>query len=210
LDLPSSPHHDILQDIFGRLAFHARSNLVTFNINRKGGGLSELSVHAAEHLHGKPLSRFMGIREEAFVRFVLIVDIFRYHYDDIPLYAEKYKYILGDSSYDTIVGAVGEYAGTAKLTKVEKGYRNNHIKFFERLRLLVSEERRLGKDLFVFNYPHACTSKVKTEVKEESKLHSKLSKGHTHSSLGATTTSQEELGMPLDDDDGIYCVGVGV
>jgi hypothetical protein len=198
-DLPSSPHHCIIQDIFGRLLFHARSSLYAFPVNQKGSGPSALTDRACLHLNGTPLSQYMGIPEEAFVRFVLIVDVFRYHYDDIRLYAEKYKSILGDPSYETILAALDGYTGTKNMAKVEKGYRNDDITFFAVLKSKVSKERggAGGKPSLVFNYPLASIN-VKTEVKDESKYLPRNLKGPI----------VEELGMPLDDDTFHDCVGV--
>lgn len=192
-DLPSSPHHCIIQDIFGRLAFHGRSSLYNFPVNRKGRGPSALTDRACLHLNGTPLSLYMGIPEEAFVRLVLIVDVFRYHYDDIRLYAEKYKSILGDPSYETILTALDEYTGTRKMAKAEKGYRNDDLTFFAVLKSKVSKERGGGgkASCLVFNYPLASIN-VKTEVKDEFKY----------------LSTNEELGMPLDDDAFHDCVGV--
>jgi hypothetical protein len=59
LHLPSSDYKHAIQDIFGRMVFHARSSLCGFHVTCKGSP-SSLTVEATSHLHGRSLSSLKG------------------------------------------------------------------------------------------------------------------------------------------------------
>jgi hypothetical protein len=140
LNLASSPYKNVIQDVFGRLVFHSRSGLCHFVINRNGN-LSDLSHEAASYLHGRALSSSMGVPEEAFVQFVIITDLIRYHFHAISDFSKKYHHLLGDDDYKKIVLLTKDYTGAKALSKLEKGWRNHDIRFFLDMKSTVSVKR---------------------------------------------------------------------
>ena len=93
LNLSSSPYQHVLQDVFGRLVFHARMSVCGFVITHKGSA-SNLTDAAASYLHGRALKNLMGVPEEAFIRFVIITDFLRYHFDTLGYLSKKYRHLL--------------------------------------------------------------------------------------------------------------------
>lgn len=198
LNLVASPYKNIIQDVFGRLVFHARTSLCRFVVNRKGKP-SELTHEAASYLHGRHLSNLMGVPEEAFVRFVIITDFLRYHFDAIGNFSRKYRHLLCEADYSNLISVREDYNGEKALTKkAEKGFRKEDITFFQEMKLTVSAERDHteivpSKDehyekQFVFNYP--CSSnKVKVE--------GNLNRGK--SLKRKPNTLPEALSMPLEE-----------
>ena len=64
LNLSSSTYKHVMQDIFGRLVFHARTSLCGFVVTRKGSD-TDLTDEATSYLHGRLLKNVMGLPEEA-------------------------------------------------------------------------------------------------------------------------------------------------
>jgi hypothetical protein len=202
LNLASSPYKNVIQDVFGRLVFHSRSGLCRFVVNRNGN-LSDLSHEAASYLHGRALSSLMGVPEEAFVRFVIITDLLRYHFHAIGDFSKKYRHLLGDDDYKKIVLLTKDYTGAKALSKPEKGWRNHDIRFFLDMKSTVSVERhgmviepsnelhKMLENQFFFNY-QGSSVKVKEELKQFRKR-----KAFTLSN----STYPEAIAMPLDDGD---------
>lgn len=109
LDLASSSHQSVVQDIFGRLAFHARSSLCGFHVTRKGSP-SVLTIEATSYLHGRSLTSLMGAPEEAFIRFVIITDFFRYHFEAVGELSVKYRHLL-DNGVTNVAHLQETYVG---------------------------------------------------------------------------------------------------
>lgn len=219
--LYKSPFKHVIQNIFGRLVFHARTSLNRFVVNRKGN-LSLLTNEACSHLHGKSLVRLMGVPEEAFVRFVIITDLVRYHQDDIREYSVKYRHLLGDDVYANISALLNKFSGRQESTRPEKGFRNTDISFFQETKKIVSDERLtllqflpsvinnkpavLGEELqsgeekrFIFHYPTSYT-----KVKEEADLKDLKSRKRKFMDVSLNCSSAiEAIAMPLDEEDDI-------
>ena len=122
LHLPSSPHKHAIQDVFGRLVFHAWSSLCGFHVTHKGSP-SGLTVEATTYLHGRSLSSLMGVPEEAFIHFVILTDFLRYHFDSLKDLSFKYRHLLsGSNDFTNVSDLLETYAGKKALTKVEKGF----------------------------------------------------------------------------------------
>ena len=208
LNLSSSAYKRLIQDIFGRLAFHARSGLCPFVVNRKGDP-SQLTTDAAAYLHGRLLSDLMGVAEEAFIRFVILTDFLRYHFDVIVTLSKKYRHLIGSDNYNKIAALTKSYKGTIA-NKPEKGFRDSDIIFFQEMKTTVITERRSMtivpsdgehahgasealQKLFVFHYPGS-SMKVKEEESGKRK--------ETQDPLSDSKSKvQESMAMPLDDDD---------
>jgi hypothetical protein len=202
LNLTASAYNRLIQDIFARLVFHGRASVCPFVVTRKGDQ-SQLSTDAAAHLHGRSLSTLMGVPEEAFVRFVVVTDFLRYHFDVINALAKKYRHLIGTDNYTQIAALTKSYKGN-KATKPEKGFRNSDILFFQEMKDTVKSERRsmtseaLQKQ-FLFHYPGSSM-----KVKEEGALTDEKSRKRKETQDGLSESKRKDyelIAMPLDDDD---------
>jgi hypothetical protein len=110
LNLSSSTYKHVLQDIFGRLVFHARTSVCGFVVTRKGSA-SDLTNKVASYLHGRFLKNLMGVPEEAFIRFVIITDFLRYHFNRLTHLSKKYRHLLSrkNEDYNAIVSLLESY-----------------------------------------------------------------------------------------------------
>jgi len=125
--LSSSHYKHLLQDIFGRLVFQNRSSLCGFFVTQKGS-VSLLTPQATSYLHGRSLLNLMGVPEEAFIRFVIITDFLRYHFDALGVFSKKYRHLLSANDYKNIATLLKEYDEVKALTRPEKGFRNRDIR----------------------------------------------------------------------------------
>ena len=66
----------------------------------------------------------MGVPEEAFIRFVIITDFLRYHFDTVGALCKKYRHLLSANDYNNVATLLKEYDGVKALTRPEKGFRN--------------------------------------------------------------------------------------
>jgi hypothetical protein len=97
LNLSSSMYKHVIQDIFGRLVFHARSALCGFYASCKGSN-SELSLQAASYLHDRSMMNLFGVPEEALVCFLILTDFLRYHFDMVGWFSKKYRHLLSNDT----------------------------------------------------------------------------------------------------------------
>jgi hypothetical protein len=229
--LPSSPYRHAFQDIFGRLVFYARSALCGFHVTRKGSA-SDLTVEAKSYLHGRSLSSLMGAPEEAFVRFVIITDFVRHHYNSVCNLVEKYKHLISDNvGYSNLNGILEDWVGTKGVP--EKGFRTTDISFYQSIKAIVMEERRTNtfgspcvktedgtllhgasaKKLignhFVFDYPMSVKQGLKLESSSLVGKKCKLLEGGGDFIVGGPQ-SVESLAMSLDDDDDFFSDSIGI
>lgn len=218
--LPSSPYQHAFQDIFGRLVFYARSALCGFHVTHKGSA-SDLTVEAKSYLHGRSLSSLMGAPEEAFVRFVIITDFVRHHYNSVFSLVEKYKHLIADNKgYSDLNGILEDWVGTKGVP--EKGFRTTDISFYQSIKAVVMEERRTNmcgspcvktedastKKLigshFVFDYPMSAKHGLKLESSSSLGKQSKKRKLRGGDFIVGVPQSVESLAMSLDDDDDFF------
>jgi hypothetical protein len=223
--LSSSHYKHLLQDIFGRLVFQNRSSLCGFFVTQKGS-VSLLTPQATSYLHGRSLLNLMGVPEEAFIRFVIITDFLRYHFDALGVFSKKYRHLLSANDYKNIATLLKEYDGVKALTRPEKGFRNRDIRFFQEIKSTVIAERRSMSVLsssdksgsnasakgafeaidkqFIFHYP-GLTSDMKKEgtVYNTNSRKRKATTGNLVPSLPKVPymSNHEVLSMPLDEDD---------
>jgi hypothetical protein len=224
LSLSSSPYKPVLQDIFGRLVFQNRSALCGFFITQKGS-VSLLTPQATSYLHGRSLMNLMGVPEEAFIRFVIITDFLRYHFDAVGALCKKYRHLLSANDYNNVATLLKEYDGVKALTRPEKGFRNRDVKFFQAIKTTVTTERhsmRLGSSTdnkaatnvgtnvvlaaldkqFIFHYPG-----FSVDIKNECTLNN--TKSRKRKATGnwppnpevPSPSNHESLSMPIDDED---------
>ena len=218
LNLSSSPYQHVLQDVFGCLMFHARTSVCGFVITCKGSA-SDITDAVASYLHGRALKNLMGVPEEAFIRFVIITDFLRYHFDTLGYLSKKYRHLLsGKNNYDSIAGLLANYDGVKALHKPKKGFRNSDIHFFQNIKSTIYAERRtmtivscmdeasmdghknsMGRPFF-FHYPSS-SRQCKKESSVTNNANSKKRKATGGELLGARDTNRESLAMALHDDD---------
>ena len=92
LDLPSSHYKHLIQDVFGHLGFHGQASLCNFHVSHKDCP-SQLTIEACSYLHGCALSTVMHPQEEAFIHFIIIIDMCRYHFSILSTICELLKKI---------------------------------------------------------------------------------------------------------------------
>ncbi len=200
VNLRSTLHLSLIQDIYGRMVFHSRTNLVPFNVIQKGS-TSQLTVKARAHLHGKHLTEHIGVSEEAFIRFVIFTDILRYHSDQLKQYVDKYRSYLSASDYHSVSDQMKSYdGGISSGSKLIKGYRDTDIRRFLHFRTVTQQERRNLTSVgvsrvppFVFNYPEAAAIKSESGSLKKRKA--------DRIALSAISDNKETMAMCFDDDD---------
>lgn len=218
LQLSTSDHKHAIQDVFGRMVFHARSSLCGFHVTRKGSP-SSLTAEATSHLHGHSLSSLIGSSEEAFIRFVIITDFLRYHFATVSDLAVKYRHLLSSGTkgdaYVNLSLLLETYTGVRGSCKLEKGFRDSDIRFYQTIKSRVMEERRAVKDSppphdshsanqLIFHYPSSSQHQVKVEATISSR--SKKRKATGELVVGDfDTNDRQNLAMSLADDDDDFC-----
>jgi hypothetical protein len=137
-----------VQNIAARMVFFNRTKLVSFSIVKRNSQIT-LTHQAKVYLHGRRLMDMIGPSEEAFIRFVNLVDLVRYHPQAMECYAFKYEALFTPEESDTLVDFVKEFKGNKNDTnvfknirKIFKGYRRTDIDFFRMLRGEVLKERK--------------------------------------------------------------------
>jgi hypothetical protein len=213
LHLSTSDCKHAIQDVFGRMVFHARSSLCGYHVTRKGSP-SSLTVEATSHLHGHSLSSLMGSSEEAFIRFVIITDFLRYHFSTVSDLAVKYCHLLSSGNNDGYMHLstlLETYDGVKGSSKLEKGFRDSDIRYYQTIKSRVMEERRAVKDSppphdshsanqLIFHYPSSSQHQVKVEATISSR--SKKRKAIGDLVVGDfDTKDRQNLAMSLADDD---------
>lgn len=157
----------------------------------------------------------MGVSEEAFVRFVIVTDLLRYHFDSVREFSNKYRHLLhGEDDYKNVTNLLSQYEGKKATLRPIKGFRDTDILFFQHLKSRVESERHEHKihstdeDLevvcphqFIFDFPIA-SAKVKQEL-ENSTLY-RIKPKSKFLLEGGRLTDRESIAMPLSDNDGNY------
>jgi hypothetical protein len=83
----------------------------------------------------------MGPCKEAFTRFVILTELLHYHNEDLRILSDKYQALLSFpndqdiyDNYTEISNVLDQYKGKICLTKLEKGFRDEDIRFFISIR----------------------------------------------------------------------------
>jgi len=90
-------HKSILAPIFAAAYFFNRAKILPFSIQSGRNKRGHMTPKAMSYLHGKLLMDLVTPCEEAFIRFVVLLDIMRYHPYSLEPLLEKYG-ILTHSS----------------------------------------------------------------------------------------------------------------
>jgi len=83
-------HKSILAPIFAAAYFFNRAKILPFSIQSGRNKRGHMTPKAMSYLHGKLLMDLVTPCEEAFIRFVVLLDIMRYHPYSLEPLLEKY------------------------------------------------------------------------------------------------------------------------
>jgi hypothetical protein len=144
-------HKSILQPIFAAGYFFNRSKLLPFPIQSGRIKRGDMTPQAMAHLHGKRLMDLLTPSEEAFIRFVVLLDIVRYHYESLLPALNKYINLFSDDDtkfasdfLETIkeqeVGVLTTHPLSTR--KPFKGYRTKDISLFMIVKKQVIADRK--------------------------------------------------------------------
>jgi hypothetical protein len=95
-------HKHILQSVFASSYFFNRAKLVPFPIHAPRMKRSDLTSKAMAFLHGRRLMDILTPCEEAFVRFVILVDIMRYHQESLEPTLDKYHSLFSTEEKESV------------------------------------------------------------------------------------------------------------
>jgi hypothetical protein len=159
-------HKSILAPIFAAAYFFNRAKLLPFPIQSGRNKRGNMTPKAMAHLHGKRLMDLLTPCEEAFIRFVVLLDIIRYHSDSLVTSLEKYG-ILFSAQDKAAVLDFNETCTTHGIGMIQrypfnnhkpfKGYRTNDINLFMIVKKQVLSERNNQKTMLspVIDLPSA-------------------------------------------------------
>jgi len=143
-------HKHIMQSVFACALFFNRAKLLPFPIHSRMKR-SDFTPKAMDFLHGKRLMDHLSPSEETFVRFVILLDIMRYHPDALEATLDKYSSLFTIEEKQSVLDFINSYTCgrveippfsiAAKNRKVVKGYRSNDIALFIKIKKKVLEER---------------------------------------------------------------------
>jgi hypothetical protein len=144
-------HKYILQPIFAAGYFFNRSKLLPFPILSGRTKRGDMTAKAMAHLHGKRLMDLLTPSEEAFIRFVVLLDIVRYHYESLLPALNKYHQLFSDDDVECandFLEMIHEH-GVGVLTsdslstrKPFKGYHSKDISLFMIVKKQVIADRK--------------------------------------------------------------------
>ena len=169
------------------------------------------------YLHGKRLMDLMSPSEEAFIRFVILVDLMRYHHHSLFISLRKYKLLFSSEESKAVSDFMDAYEGdkvesnspflvpppTRK--KIVKGFRSKDIALYMSIkkdvvneRAICSEQIAVGKAApFTFHF-----QEVDVKIKEEPDIYSSGTK-RKHQVISQVTA----CAMPMDSNPtGVYGV----
>jgi len=139
----------IMQSVFACALFFNRAKLVPFSIHSRVSR-SNLTPKAMAFLHGKRIMDMLTTSEETFVRFVILVDLMRYHSESLATAVQKYGALFTREETNDLLDFMKTYQGEkvensgmplSRNGKVLKGYRTSDIAIFVKIKNQVTEER---------------------------------------------------------------------
>jgi hypothetical protein len=113
-------HKSILAPIFAAAYFFNRAKILPFSIQSGRNKRGHMTPKAMAYLHGKRLMDLLTPTEEAFIRFVMLLDIMRYHpYSLVPL-LEKYGILFSAQDKNAVLEFIDTYMnhGVEKLSLI--------------------------------------------------------------------------------------------
>jgi hypothetical protein len=220
-------HKSILAPIFAAAYFFNRAKLLPFPIQSGRNKRGNMTPKALAHLHGKRLMDLLTPGEEAFIRFVVMLDIMRYHFHSLVPSVEKYGILFSYKDKDAFLEFIDTYMkhGVEKIERYPfnyrppfKGYRTKDILLFMIVKKQVLAERMNHKTVvspdidssttgvipFTFSFPESIAS-IKLEPGDsDSNKKRKLVQD-----LAASRVSPPSMAMEFDDADLFFDCTVG-
>jgi hypothetical protein len=140
----------VMHILFARVHFFNRAKLLPFPIHRKNC-IADLTPQAKSYLHGKYLQDLLSPSQEAFVRFVTLLDLMRYHHNSLKALVIKYGALFTDEDTDALLHFMNDYQGSKNKNSnfahsngksVFKGYRSHDIALFLKMKKQVLEDHQ--------------------------------------------------------------------
>jgi len=205
----------LLQTVFGVIYFFNRAKHMSLPVHTRSTRHNYFSPEAMTHLHGKHLMDLLSPSEEAFIRFVILVDLMRYHHHSLFISLHKYKLLFSSKESKAVSAFMDAYEGEkvespspflvppATCKKIVKGFRSKDIALYMSIKKEVVNERAICSEQtavdkaapFTFHFPE-----VDGKIKEEPDISSSGSK-RKHQVISQVTA----CAMPMDSDPtGVY------
>jgi hypothetical protein len=149
----------LLQTVFGAIYFYNRAKLLSIPIHTRATRRNYFSPEAMSHLQGKRLMDLMSPSEEAFIRFVILVDLMRYHHHSLFISLRKYQLLFNNEERKAVADFMSRYDGekvessspglvpspTSK--KIVKGFRSTDIALYMWMKKEVVKERTTSESM---------------------------------------------------------------
>jgi hypothetical protein len=148
-------HKSILAPIFAAAYFFNRAKILPFSIQSGRNKRGHMTPKAMSYLHGKLLMDLVTPCEEAFIRFVVLLDIMRYHPYSLEPLLEKYGILFSAQDKNAVLQFINTYTkhGVEKIQQYPymyrrpfKGYRTKDILLFMIVKKQVLAERHILKN----------------------------------------------------------------
>jgi hypothetical protein len=212
-------NQDIVQPLFAAVYFFNRAKLMPFPIHLSQMKRSELTPKAMAYLHGKRVMQMLTPSEESFVRFVVLLEIIRYHSESILPILSKYESLFYEEDHQAVKKFIETYtteeveiilrASPSSRRKPFKGYRTKDIYLFTAIKRQVLLERKNfntsithdssglpsvdetinGTHPFTFQYPEAMAT-IKLEP-DDSHSHTKKRKHSPSEDIASSNVAME-------------------
>jgi hypothetical protein len=126
--------------ILAHLMFCHRADHVNFPVRKKGS--SDLTNEAKAYLQGKEVRDLIDIPEESFIRFLIAVEIARYHFSQVEGWFQKYQaYIAMPMKVKVFLEQYKTQNGVFATTRKLKGFRQADICIYLSMQSSVGKER---------------------------------------------------------------------
>jgi hypothetical protein len=154
----------VVQDMVGWLLFYDCTKFLNFTIKQTNSAIN-LTHEAKNYLHGHYVKDMVGPCEEAFLKFTAMMEMMRYHCDDLIFLSTKYSPLFSPDDINTLATLVSDYDGEIVTNKAIKGHRTKDICRFVSMRSITAHERKQATTLspFQFSYPEESEMKMKIE-----------------------------------------------
>jgi hypothetical protein len=212
-----SVEKNLLQTVFGVIYFFNHAKHMSLPVHTRSTWHNYFSPKAMTHLHGKHLMDLLSPSEEAFIRFVILVDLMHYHHHSLFISLHKYKLLFSSKESKAVSDFMDAYEGdkvespspffVPSLTrkKIVKGFHSKDIALYMSIKkevvnehTIYFEQNAVGKAApFTFHFPE-----LNGKIKEEPDISSSGSKCK-HQVISQVTA----CAMPMDSNPtGVYGV----
>jgi hypothetical protein len=101
----------LLQTLFGVIYFFNHAKHMSLPVHTRSTRHNYFSPKAMTHLYGKCLMDLLSPSEEAFIRFVILVDLMRYHHHSLFISLCKYKLLFSSEESKAVSNFMDVYEG---------------------------------------------------------------------------------------------------